>query len=56
MHGLPLTPAEVVQRVRQTIRQFEEIGLPQDAALLAAANVLKVEPHKVEALTLDEGS
>lgn len=47
MQGPPLTPAEAVALVRRQIEQFEEAGMERDAAVLAAAVTLRIEPHKV---------
>jgi hypothetical protein len=54
MYGPPLTSHEAVRLVRRKVRQLEQIGLPRDAAIKAAAGALKVAPHKIEAL--DEAS
>lgn len=47
MHGPPLTPAEAVALVRRQVEQFEAAGMTHDAAVLAAAVTLRIEPHKV---------
>jgi hypothetical protein len=54
MDGPPLTSYEVVRLVRRKVRQFEDLGLPRDAAVLATANALRVEPHKIEALNSED--
>lgn len=50
MQGPPLTSQEVTLLVRRKVRQFEEVGLPRDAAVRATAAALKTAPHKIEAL------
>jgi hypothetical protein len=50
MQATPLTPREVVNLVARQVRQFEEVGLTRDAAVLMCAFTLKVEPYKVAAL------
>jgi hypothetical protein len=54
MHGAPLTPEEVVNLVSRQVRQFEEVGLTHDGAILMAAFTLKVEPYKIAALAPPE--
>ncbi len=46
MQRPPLTPAEAVALVRRQVEQFEEAGMERDAAVLAAAVTLRIEPHK----------
>ena len=50
MRPAPLTPQEIINVVRRQVRQFEEVGLTHDAAVLMVALTLKVEPYKVVAL------
>jgi hypothetical protein len=50
MHGVPLTPQEVVNLVARQVRQFEGAGLTHEGAILMAAFTLKVEPYKISAL------
>jgi hypothetical protein len=54
MHGPPLTSQEVTRLVRRKVRQFEEAGLPRDAAVQATAAALKAAPHKIEALASED--
>jgi hypothetical protein len=54
MHGPPLTSQEVTRLVRRKVRQFEEVGLPRDAAVRATAAALKAAPHKIEALASED--
>jgi hypothetical protein len=54
MHGVPLTPEEVVNLVSRQVRQFEEVGLTHEGAILMAAFTLKVEPYKIAALAQPE--
>jgi hypothetical protein len=50
MQTVPLTPQEAVNLVGRQVRQFEEVGLTHDAAVLMCAATLKIEPHKIAAL------
>ena len=50
MYGPPLTPSEAVALVARQVRQFEAAGLTHEAAVLAAALTLRLEPHKVSVL------
>jgi hypothetical protein len=50
MQGLPLTPQEALNAVTRQVRQFEQIGLTHEAAVLMAAATLRVEPHKISVL------
>jgi hypothetical protein len=50
MQPHPLTPQEVIAIVRRQVRQFEEVGMTHEAAVLMVALTLKLEPYKVAVL------
>jgi|GEM_PF-2203974 len=50
MQALPLTPQEAMNVVTRQVRQFEQVGLTHEAAVLMCALTLKVEPHKISVL------
>lgn len=54
MQGTPRTPQEIVNLVTRQVRQFEKAGLTHEAAVLAAALTLRVEPYKVSVLAPPE--
>ena len=49
MRGVPLTPQEIVDLVNRQVRQFEQVGLTHEAAVLMCATTIQVEPYKVAA-------
>ncbi len=50
MRGVPLTPQEIVDLVNRQVRQFEQVGLTHETAVLMCATTIQVEPYKVAVL------